>query len=164
MHIIEGILQKTIEPVLYVDIDVSFIKDPVPYIGNILDVYDMCVQTEGVELFPPNFCTGVMGFRNTLHVHDFLARYRALAEARGETYSNQAIYNLLSRADPEILKRIFPLTETIFCNGLNGHLVNPPPFDRVTEPARPTLVHANWMVVVEAKQDYLKSLGLWKLP
>ena len=33
MHIIEGILQKTIEPVLYVDIYIFFIKDPVPYSG-----------------------------------------------------------------------------------------------------------------------------------
>ncbi len=72
--------------------------------------------------------------------------------------------NRLRNADPTFVKTVFPLPETIFCNSLNGHLVNPPPFDRVKDKARPILVHANRMVGVEAKQDYLKSLGLWKLP
>ena len=164
MELISQLLQSCMAPVVYFDIDIIFLRDPAPYIGKVLNAYDMCAQTEGVELFPPNFCTGVMGFQNTLHVHAFLTRYLTLARAHGETHSNQTIYNLLCRTDPTVLRGIFPLPETIFCNGLNGHLVNPPPFDRVTEPARPILVHANWMVGVEAKQDYLKSLGLWKLP
>ena len=162
--LIKSLLNRITSPVVFFDIDIAFVGDPAPYLSRVLERFDICVQTEGRALFPPLYCTGVMGFRPSLFSHQVLDQLDRIAQVDPERVPDGVAFNRLRNADPTFVKTVFPLPETIFCNGLKGHLVNPPPFDRVKDQARPILVHANWMVGVEAKQDYLKSLGLWKLP
>ena len=161
--LLRSLLNRITSPVVFFDIDIAFVGDPAPYLSRVLEQFDICVQTERRALFPPLYCTSVMGFRPSLFSHQVLDQLDRIAQIDPERVPDGVAFNRLRNADPTFVKSVFPLPETIFCNGFNGHLVNPPPFDRLKDQAQPILVHANWMVGVEAKQDYLKSLGLWRL-
>ena len=48
--------------VIYADLDISWIRNPLPYLSQVASVYPIAIQTEGVPRFPPAFCCGFASF------------------------------------------------------------------------------------------------------
>ena len=116
--LIRSLLNRITSPVVFFDIDIAFVGpnvgDPAPYLSRVLERFDICVQTGGRALFPPLYCTGVMGFRPSLFSHQVLDQLDRIAQIDPERVPDGVAFNRLRNADPTFVKSVFPLPEIIF--------------------------------------------------
>jgi hypothetical protein len=96
---IRFLLNSGFRRVTYTDIDVAWMRNPMPLLRAALRVYEVAMQTEGREQFPPLYCTGFMSFRNsefTIATLDNLEKINIEIVKRDSKEHDQNIFNTKS--------------------------------------------------------------------
>ena len=166
-RVIRAIL-KECKRVISADVDVAWLRNPLPYLSEVTVLYPWACQTEAVASFPPTFCLGFFAVRaapECLQLIDaHIARFTTQREHQNLTM--QGLFNQIIRESPEYLPSIFPLPEALFANGLLYSAI------RVKDDAEPVAMvaqiqpftfHSNFTIGIENKRRLLQHVGGWLL-
>ena len=152
--------------VVYADLDVSWIRNPLPYLTEIALVYPMAFQTEGLPRFPPAVCCGFASFarsERTLAFLNALIEFHDSQAGSDHRLDDQAACQRLIEDDVTWLRDIYWLPEALFLNGLgyrNLHSTGESPCPMEGE-LLPFLFHANWTIGLDNKRQLLAGTGTW---
>lgn len=154
--------------VIYSDLDISWIRNPLPYLSQVAETYPIAFQTEALPRFPPAICCGFASFAKsdrTFALLDALITFHSTQIDNDERLDDQAACQRLIENDVRWLRDIFCLPEGLFLNGLGyRNLQNagesPCPIEGEL---LPFLFHANWTMGIENKYRLLASTGTWLL-
>jgi Nucleotide-diphospho-sugar transferase len=154
------------ERMIVADVDVAWIRNPLPYLSKVLDHYPWAIQTEALDLFPPDFCVGFFALRNASECLEVIdAHIARFADARREGITMQRLFNQIVAEHPERLREFFPLPEALFANGMLHTAVRAAAdayIDRLlVSHLRPFIFHANFVVGLANKRALLHSVGCW---
>lgn len=140
--------------VVYADLDIGWLRDPLPYLARVAEHYPLAFQTEGLPSFPPTLCCGFVSVRRSDRAIDFL---QALLARRTDGHDDQTACNAMIAERPGWLKDIYLLPETLFVNGLGYRLMQNERMPPVTmeDDLQPFLFHANWTLGVANKRKLL---------
>jgi hypothetical protein len=152
--------------VVYADLDVSWIRNPLPYLTEVALVYPMAFQTEGLPRFPPAVCCGFASFAKSERTVAFLDALIELYSSQVNSdnrLDDQAACQRLIENDVTWLHDIYCLPETLFLNGLGYRSLqnageNP---CRMEGELLPFLFHANWTIGLDNKCKLLADTGTW---
>jgi hypothetical protein len=154
--------------VVYADLDVSWIRNPLPYLTEVALVYPMAFQTEGLPRFPPAFCSGFVSFarsKRAIAFLDALIEFHTGQLGSETRLDDQAVLQRLIENDLTWLHDIYCLPEALFLNGLGYRNLQ----DTGESPCQmegellPFLFHANWTVGIDNKRKLLANTGTWFL-
>jgi hypothetical protein len=159
---IRFLLEGGFDRVIYTDVDIAWIRNPLPLLKQALERYEMAIQTEAMDTFPPQYCCGFMSFRNSEFVIGLLKQLEDLhlRALSNETAGDQAVFNNLVASSNDLLYRIHGLSEHLFANGLNTNNMSENR-DILVANVRPMIFHANWTVGVKNKRLLLQRRGHW---
>ena len=157
---IRYLLERGFSRVIYTDVDIAWIRSPSPILRQALSHFEIAIQTEGVESFPPQYCCGFMAFRNSEFVTGLLKHLEKLHALREEPADDQVVFNELVATSSDLLHRIHGLSELLFANGLSAGKSSVNSDILVTE-VSPMIFHANWTIGLENKRLLLQRTGLW---
>jgi len=153
--------------VTYTDADIAWIRDPMPLLRAALQAYEIAIQTEGLDNFPPQYCTGFMSFRNSEFTIVLLTELEKInfETLRSEPDANdQVVFNRLIVGSRGMIPRIFNLSELLFANGLSAGAMSSCD-DELTKimvrRIEPMIFHANWTVGIDNKRRLLQRTGNW---
>src|SRR5581483_5467620 len=154
--------------VLYADLDVAWLRNPLPYLAEVASAYPMAFQTEGLPRFPPALCSGFAFFAKSERALTFLAKVIAIHDSdRGQEnrLDDQPAIQQLIEDDPTWLRDIYCLPEALFPNGLGDRkLTNAGDTHcRMEGELLPFVFHANWTVVLDNKHKLLANTGTWRV-
>jgi hypothetical protein len=164
---IRALLSAGYQRVTFADADVAWIRDPLPLLRRVLQTFEVAIQTEGTEHFPPAFCTGFMSWRRsefTLRLLEQLERYHVATVETESTAHDQIVFNRLVAGSPKLTQRIFGLSELLFANGLvaGALAARDAELDQIMAGRiAPLIFHANWTVGLERKRQLLQRTGNW---
>ncbi|MES1148926.1 MAG: putative nucleotide-diphospho-sugar transferase, partial [Bradyrhizobium guangdongense] len=152
------------EHVVYADLDIGWLRNPLPYLAEVARQYPIAFQTEGLPRFPPAICCGFISLRRSARTIELLDTL--LAQSRqadhGKRIDDQAACQQLIGRDTSWLKDICFLPEALFVNGLGypllQHAVAPVAMEHELQPY---LFHANWTVGLESKRKLLAAAHCW---
>jgi hypothetical protein len=153
--------------VLSADVDVAWLRNPLPYLSDVLDHYPCAFQTEASAVFPPSFCLGFFALstaQKSLNlINHNIARYVGDELRRAV---DQTVFHEIIVENPQYLVDIFPLPEGLFPNGLLYRAVDAGEEPPVPMPERlqPFIFHTNWTLGLQNKRRLLASVGAWFLP
>lgn len=161
-------LIETHPHVVYADLDVSWIRNPLPYLIQVAQVYPIAIQTEGLPRFPPALCWGFASFtqsKRAIAFLDALLEFHSAQLGSDDVDDDQAAAQHLIEDDITWLRDIYPLPEMLFPNGLGyRNLLNADAGPcRIEGELMPFVFHANWTVGIENKRKLLASTGTWLL-
>jgi hypothetical protein len=145
--------------IIYSDIDVSWLRNPLPYLSQVLDHYPWACQTEASPEFPPQFCMGFFALSATPDTLEMID----LNIARNAGEADQILFREILIENPRYLNNIFPLPESSFPTGLLYQSVrsdNLQPVQLATR-LRPFIFHANWCIGLQNKRQLLAHAGAW---
>jgi hypothetical protein len=154
--------------VVYSDIDVAWIRNPLHYLSQVALIYPMAFQTEGLARFPPALCSGFASFarsERTIAFLDAMIEFHAGQTGSEKRLDDQAVSQQLVENDPAWLRDIYCLPESLFLNGLGYRTLQ----DAGEPPAHmegellPFVFHANWTIGSENKRKLLAGTGTWLL-
>lgn len=131
--------------IVYADLDVAWLHNPLFYLANVLDHYSWTCQTEPSGDFTPNFCLGFFALSGTSESLQMIDHHIALNE--GDAL-NQFLFREILVENPWYLVNIYPLPEGLFPSGLLYRCVGTgeePPVPLVDR-LRPFIFHGNWCV------------------
>jgi hypothetical protein len=154
--------------VIYADLDIGWIRNPLHYLSEVAMAYPMAFQTEGLARFPPAICCGFASFarsQRTIAFLDALIEFNASQVDSEKRLDDQAACQRLIENDLTWLHDIYCLPEALFLNGLgyrNVQNVGARPCTMEGE-LLPFLFHANWTVGYENKRKLLIGTGTWLL-
>jgi Nucleotide-diphospho-sugar transferase len=154
--------------VVYSDIDIAWIRNPLHYLSQVALAYPMAFQTEGLARFPPALCSGFASFvrcERTIAFLDAMIEFNAGQADSEKRLDDQAVSQQLVENDPAWLRDIYCLPEALFPNGLgyrNLQNAGEPPAHMEGE-LLPFVFHANWTIGFENKRKLLASTGTWLL-
>jgi hypothetical protein len=158
---IRFLLKCGFQRVTYTDVDVAWMRNPIPILRAALRVYEMAMQTEGREQFPPLYCTGFMSFRNsefTIAALDHLEKINLDVVKNNPKKQDQEVFNMVVAGSQGFIHRIFALSELLFPNGLMAEAIA----SKVIEgKINPIIFHANWTVGIANKRLLLQRTGNW---
>jgi hypothetical protein len=153
------------EHLVYADLDIGWLRNPLPYLIQVTSQYPIAFQTEGQPVFPPVLCCGFMSVRRSERSIAFLD---ALLAQSGETgdgrrFDDQDACKLIIDRDPAWLKDIYLLPEALFVNGLGYRTMRHErtEFDGMEGELRPFLFHANWTIGRDNKQKLMAMAHCW---
>ena len=166
---IRFLLKFGFQRVTYTDVDVAWMRNPIPLLKAALQVYEVAMQTEGREQFPPLYCCGFMSFRNsefTIAALDHLEKINLDLIKNDPKKNDQEVFNMVVAGSQGFIHRIFALSELLFTNGLMAGAmdldVSPSLPIRVLEgKINPIMFHANWTVGIANKRLLLQRTGNW---
>jgi hypothetical protein len=152
--------------VIYADLDVAWIRNPLAYLVEVASAYPMAFQTEGVPRFPPSLCCGFMSFlrsERSIAFLNALIEFDSTAGVTDDRISDQVACDRLVDRDVTWLRHIFCLPEMLFLNGL-GHRnldTSGQRLNSIKGESSPFIFHANWTVGADKKRELLAQAGLW---
>lgn len=150
---------------VYADLDIGWLRDPLPYLAQVASRYPIAFQTEGLPRFPPAVCCGFISLRRSDRAIEFLDALLAKSRENdhGGLIDDQAACQQLIDRDPAWLKDICFLPEALFVNGLGYRTAQQdgmPPV-RLEGEIQPFMLHANWTVGLDNKRRLLASAHCW---
>jgi hypothetical protein len=144
------------------DIDVAWLRNPLPYLSDVLQRYPWACQVEPTAEFPPNFCLGFFAVRATPETTDLIDRHIAILAATKVKPADQIVFREMLIDEPRFLAEVFPLPESIFPTGLlYRSVLNDESTAPVVDRTEPFIFHANWCVGLQNKQKLLEHVGAW---
>lgn len=154
--------------VVYADVDVAWLRDPLWYLQFIARHAPLAFQTEAVSQFPPAWCWGFVSMTacdETRSLLNELLRRRDHRPAHAAEFDDQATCCALVAEDPSWMSKVYPLPEGLFINGLGykGLLKGEPPAAPLQGELSPFTFHANWTVGLENKRALMRQTGTWLL-
>jgi hypothetical protein len=154
--------------VVYADLDVSWIRNPLHYLSQVASTYPMAFQTEALPRFPPALCCGFVSFarsERTIAFLDALIEFRAGQLDSGESIDDQEACQRLIENDLDWLRDIYCLPEALFLNGLGYRNLQKAALlpGILKSELLPFVFHANWTVGFDNKRKLMASTGTWLL-
>ncbi|HWE72430.1 MAG TPA: putative nucleotide-diphospho-sugar transferase [Stellaceae bacterium] len=154
--------------VVYADLDVAWLGDPLWYLQAIARYYPLAFQTEALRRFPPVCCWGFVSIKATETSQRFFETLLAEYDNRlpGNTpIDEQAVCDALITQDPVWMSQIYPLPEALFLNGLNYKALLSDPHAAVPMEGAlaPFTFHANWTKGLKNKRALMERTGTWLL-
>jgi hypothetical protein len=149
--------------VTYADLDIAWLRNPLPYLDQVLQQYAWAFQTEPTAMFPPSFCTGFFAVRPDPISFELIELHDKNAEALKSGISNQHLFRELFLDSPERTSFIFPLPEGLFAAGLLFRImidVEKVPV-RMVDRLNPFIFHANWTIGLQEKMGLLIAANCW---
>jgi len=179
---IKHLFEQGVHNVIYTDVDIAWIQNPLYLLESTNHICDIAVQTEGYSVvsmepncqdykayLPLTFCTGFMSFINTefcLTILDALIESQINLLKNYPECHDQVVFNEFVNSNLHILNKIFPLSEILFANGLSAKriIAKDDILDRIiTNTDRPLIFHANCTVGLKNKKIMLQRTGNWFL-
>lgn len=148
------------------DIDVAWLRNPLPYLSAVSSRYPWACQTEASADFPPNFCVGFFALHPAPECLELIDTHiaRFTADGKHPAMTIQQLFNQIIRENARYIPFIFPLPEALFANGLLyssiGAKDNPDPVDMVAR-LQPFIFHSNFTIGLENKRRLLQHVGGW---
>ena len=152
-------LELGYQTVVFADCDIAFIRDFVPYLSAAASTYACGLQSESVVLWPPEYCTGFMFF--TREAMDLLRMMSAVNKENVHRGNDQVIFNEEIRRNPDLIRDVLALPESLFQNGLHYRSHLGPKLAYSVGNLTPLLFHANYVAGLENKKSLLKYVSLW---
>jgi len=153
--------------IIYVDIDVAWIRNPVDHLKQAMAAYDIAFQREPTAVFPSEPCFGFFAARPTpFAVSYFQKQYDLFIQRRqlDEAIPIQATCMELFELNPSFLKEIYFLSDYLFPTGpLRPLLLDAKALPGLIDAGRPFVFHANWIVGRKQKEALLRDVGLWRV-
>ena len=154
--------------VVYADVDVAWLADPLTYLQSVARLFPLVFQSEAVRRFPPVLCWGFLSATSsatTFRLFDALLQARDAQPADGLFVNQQEFCDAWISADPSWLRQIYQLPEGLFLNGLSyRHLIADPHASATMLGAlKPFTFHANWTTGLAAKRALMRQTGTWLL-
>jgi hypothetical protein len=147
------------------DIDVAWLRDPLPYLSEVLRRYPWTCQIEAKAEFPPNFCLGFYALQAAAETIELLDLNLTLMRAHRVKPADQDLFRQILIDNPRFLAKLFPLPESAFPSGLLYRSLasqdSPVPLKAGMQPF---IFHANWCVGLENKRRLLAHAGAWFVP
>jgi len=154
--------------VVYADLDVGWLADPLWYLQFVAQVFSLAFQTEACRRFPPVLCwefISAMAAPVTQQLLDtMLSEHDARPPDRPLVDEQSALDAIITR-DPTWLRHIHLLSEGLFLNGLGYRNLVKDPASLATMHGRlePFVFHANWTVGLANKRALMSQTGTWLL-
>ena len=159
---IRFLLESGFRRVTYTDVDIAWIRDPMPLLRAALQTFDVAIQTEGVDSFPPLYCTGFMSFRNSDFTIELLEKleksYPEIAKNESKA-DDQSMFNGIIASSEGSIHHVYGLSERQFANGLMADALDA--YDGQLPKINAMIFHANWTVGLENKRLLLERTGNW---
>ncbi len=158
-------LIETHDHVVYADLDIGWLRNPLPYLAQVAGLYPIAFQTEGLPRFPPAICCGFISLRRSDRTIAFLDAL--LAQWRpgddGGVNDDQTACQQMIEREPAWLRDIYLLPESLFANGLFYRNLQAGPTAPIAMEGRlqPFLFHANWTIGLDNKRALLAAAGCW---
>ncbi len=154
---------------LFADVDVAWLRNPLSYLDEVLKHFPMAMQTEAVPVFPPVYCMGFMALAPRSETVTLLKSFqKEFIDDRllNSSTSMQATFHRLLRESPSLSKDIFPLPESQFPNGLLHGLINnkSESNELIESDVKPFIIHANFTRGLDNKRAILRKCGAWSEP
>ncbi len=152
--------------VVYADVDVAWLRNPLPYLERVLSHYCCAAQTEAVDEFPPlAICSGFLAFAPhplSMRLLEAQIGSQVANIADGYRTCDQNRLRAVIFDDPQLLQSTFPLPEGLFPNGLLECVAASR--DREATIVRrilPYIFHSNWTVGSANKRALLERASAW---
>lgn len=150
---------------VYADVDVAWLRNPLPYLASVLETFPWACQTESYAAFPAPFCVGFFAVRPDSTCFDLIDRHAARMQREDSDFklTMQALFQQVVSETPPHLVKIFPLPEGLFPNGLLYRVLHEAEEDPVAMAGalQPFIFHANWTVGLDSKHRLLRHCGCW---
>jgi hypothetical protein len=160
-------LLKRYDHVVYADVDVGWIADPLPYLRSVSTLFPLAFQTESQPHFPPVLCWGFVSLKRSFASRRFLRAVLKIHQARSsDSPLNQQESCAMWLAErPQWIRNIYLLPEALFLNGIGyRNLISTPTTTAIMAGAvSPFIFHANWTVGLEDKRALMRQTGTWIL-
>lgn len=150
--------------IISADVDVAWMRNPLPYLSEVLRQFPWAGQTEAEAKFPPNFCLGFFALRDDPRCRKLIEEHIAYFDAAPDGVTMQGLFNQIVSDDPSVLEWIFPLPEGLFPNGLLQPLLTAEHsgrLDYVVGRVQPFIFHGNFTVGLEDKRRLLRHARAW---
>ncbi len=154
--------------VVYADLDVGWLSDPLWYLQSVAETFPLAFQTEACRRFPPVLCWGFVSAKSapvTLALLDTMLRQYDERPAGHPLVDEQNTLDAMITRDPGWLRHIHLLSEGLFVNGLGYRnlLKAPAPLVTMHGALEPLIFHANWTVGLANKRALMTQTGTWLL-
>jgi hypothetical protein len=154
--------------VVYADLDVGWLADPLWYLDAVAKIFPLAFQTEGLRRFPPVLCWGILSARSsdiTLELFDTMLRKYDGRTPEAPLVDEQNMLDAMITRDPALLQNIHLLSEALFPNGLGyGALLDrPATMAPILGRLEPFVFHANWTIGLANKRKLMVQTGTWLL-
>lgn len=154
--------------VVYADLDVGWLADPLWYLDAIGKAFPLAFQTEALPRFPPVLCWGFLSAKSSDVTLDLFDRMLSKFDGRASgqpLVDEQNTLDAMITADPALLGNIHLLSEGLFVNGLGYRnlLSEPTAATPMHGRLEPFVFHANWTVGHANKQKLMAQTGTWLL-
>lgn len=150
--------------VVCADADVSWLRNPLPYLSDVLERYPWACQIEPYAEFPPHFCLGFYALRATAETSEMIDLHIARNVGDALKQNDQTLFRNMLVENPRYLASVFPLPESLFPTGRLFRAVQfrdvAPPVPML-EASGPFIFHANWCTGLESKRRLLSHAGAW---
>ncbi len=161
------LMARGIRQVVYTDVDIVWIRNPLGYLKRVAKRHDFAAQNESTELLTPTLCAGFMSLKNTPRIKQLVSALVDLHEqaiAAGRNLHDQQIINEYIQQNPKLHRAVWLLPAAQFPNGLFASMFTTPDCLQTFPLSilRPMIFHANWCVGLSAKQAMLEKSGLWR--
>lgn len=155
--------------VVYADLDVAWLRNPLPYLEQVAQHYPMAFQTESQATFPPSVCCGFLSFlrsERSLAFIDAMMAEDHVRVAAGRRTGDQAVAQWVLDTDPSWVTDMFFLPELLFVNGLGHGLLESTDLepDVLAGELAPYVFHANWTIGAANKRELMARTGTWVAP
>lgn len=154
--------------VVYADLDVGWLADPLWYLDAVASFYPLAFQTEALQRFPPVLCWGFLSAKSsgaTLGLFDaMLAEYDARPPGQ-PMLDEQKTLDAMITTNPGLLGHVYLLPEGLFVNGIGYRnlLGEPAAVTPLHGKIEPFIFHANWTVGLASKRKLMAQTGTWLL-
>ena len=154
--------------VVYADLDVGWLADPLWYLDAVARFYPLAFQTEALRRFPPVLCWGFLSAKSsmaTLRLFDsMLADYDARPPGQ-PVVDEQKTLDAMIAINPGLLGHVYLLPEGLFVNGIGYRslLNEPPAVTPLSGKIEPFVFHANWTIGLASKRELMAQTGTWLL-
>jgi len=152
--------------VIYSDLDVAWLRNPIPHLNEIHKKYAFAFQSEAQSVCRKILCFGFLSIRSSIvsrYYFGILARSLKSSASLALYESDQEILNRLYQSSRYLHRAVYILSETLFPNGLGYKLLAKDDEDaQLTQRLQPYIFHANFVVGLPKKRCLLEKYGNWK--
>ena len=150
--------------VIYSDLDIAWLKNPLPLLLEVLNEFDFAFQSEVQASARPVLCFGFASIRSTVFSRFLFKKLaKKLIEGSNENpVVDQVFLNEFYNNNLFFRKRLWPLPEGLFPNGLLYKILDKNEDDELlANQLQPFIYHANFLIGTTAKAKFLSKYANW---
>jgi hypothetical protein len=152
--------------VIYSDLDVAWLRNPIPHLNEIHKKYAFAFQSEAQSVSRKTLCFGFVSIRSSMvsrYYIGILTKKFQRSASLSALESDQEALNRLHQTSRYFHRAVYVLSENLFPNGLGYKLfMNDDQDTQLTHSLEPYIFHANFVVGVPKKRYLLEKYAQWK--